>query len=79
MSNALAAEYAYRALAARDTARTFRKFGYHASAAMLEKRAEAFDRKSELESKEAPQFPTGPLGASQPTESQDDDLHRTSD
>lgn len=77
MSNALAAYYAWLAAEARDTAATFRKFGYHASAAMLERRAEGHERRATLESKEAPQDePTGPLGL--PTNDQDDDLHTTS-
>lgn len=49
MSNARAAVHAYRALQDRATATTFRRFGYHASADVLERRAERHEREAERE------------------------------
>jgi hypothetical protein len=79
MSNALAALYAWRALEDRRTAATFRKFGYHASADHVERRADRMERLSNAQSEAAPQFPTGPLRLPTLNDSQDSDLHTTSD
>lgn len=53
MSNALAAYYTYLALEERERARVFRKFGYYASAQVIERRAERHEDRAAVETSRA--------------------------
>lgn len=78
MSNATAAYYTYLARVDRDRAKVFRNFGYHASAAFVENRADRYEREARAQSETPPTITAG--GVVSPTDdSRDSDLHTTSE